>query len=204
MNRIYWDEDRIGLMTNHIDSIEHSHWMLQLFLSIQSSLDIKVANQAVTGKCVLVNKNIPHRFKANGETHFSLLIDPASSLAEKFGYLLGNESYLVCDYDGIEIIQRKAECLMCNHSVEEYLNFMKYFDSFFGIESKPIIQDDRIAELKILLESCECDDHSISKFAESVFLSPSRLSHLFKEQTGVPLKSYILLHQIEKGVYRDT
>ena len=33
----------------------------------------------------------------------------------------------------------------------------------------------------------------------NVFLSSSRLSHLFKEQTGIPLKSYIILHQMERA-----
>lgn len=35
-----------------------------------------------------------------------------------------------------------------------------------------------------------CDKHSISSFANKVSLSSSRLSHLFKEQAGLPLKSY--------------
>lgn len=38
-----------------------------------------------------------------------------------------------------------------------------------------------------------------SYLADNVFLSSSRLSHLFKEQTGIPLKSYIILHQMERA-----
>ena len=50
-----------------------------------------------------------------------------------------------------------------------------------------------------LIENCDCNSHAISSFADKVSLSPSRLSHLFKAETGVPLKSYITLHQVERA-----
>ncbi len=50
-----------------------------------------------------------------------------------------------------------------------------------------------------LLDTCNCNNHTISNFADKVALSFSRLSHLFKEQIGIPLKSYILLHQMERA-----
>lgn len=34
MNRIYWQSDRIGMLTDHLNANKHTHWMLQLFLSL--------------------------------------------------------------------------------------------------------------------------------------------------------------------------
>ena len=70
---------------------------------------------------------------------------------------------------------------------------------FLGVEQKTPTYDDRITELLSLLDECSCDDHAIAQFAYKIALSPSRLSHLFKEQTGMPLKSYIMLHQMERA-----
>ena len=49
------------------------------------------------------------------------------------------------------------------------------------------------------MEFCNCDTHLIALYADKVALSQSRLSHLFKEQVGIPLKSYIQFHQIQKA-----
>ena len=56
-----------------------------------------------------------------------------------------------------------------------------------------------LTELMTLLQNCDCYDHKIENFAKKCNLSSSRLSHLFCEQIGVPLKSYILFHQLEKA-----
>lgn len=49
------------------------------------------------------------------------------------------------------------------------------------------------------MQKCDCYDHTIENFAKSVCLSSSRLSHLFRKQIGIPLKSYLLFHQLEKA-----
>lgn len=68
-----------------------------------------------------------------------------------------------------------------------------------GISVNDKLYDDRIKDLLHYIENCNCDEHSISSFANMVSLSPSRLSHLFREQVGIPLKSYIQLHQMQKA-----
>ena len=50
-----------------------------------------------------------------------------------------------------------------------------------------------------MLDSCDCSDHSLQSIAKELSLSASRLSHLFKEQTGMPLKSYVVLHKLQKA-----
>ena len=76
---------------------------------------------------------------------------------------------------------------------------MRDFKLYLGIEPREQPLDERITELLSLLKKCDCYDHTIAAFAKQVSLSPSRLSHLFREQVGVPLKSYIVLHQTEKA-----
>ena len=31
MGRAYWQTDRIGMLTDHLNANKHAHWMLQLF-----------------------------------------------------------------------------------------------------------------------------------------------------------------------------
>jgi AraC-like DNA-binding protein len=59
--------------------------------------------------------------------------------------------------------------------------------------------DNRIIEVLNLLDECihEDESHQTKYFSGKIGLSESRLAHLFKEETGVPLKSYIVLHKLQ-------
>ena len=50
-----------------------------------------------------------------------------------------------------------------------------------------------------ILEDCDCHEHAIEKYADTLCLSSSRLSHLFSEKTGISLKSYLTLHQLQRA-----
>lgn len=199
MNRIYWDKDSIGIVTNHIDAAQHSHPMMQLFLSIDDFLNIDVSKEVLQCRCIVVDKNISHAFSARNKLHFSLLIEPTSVLAEQLSEKINGAGYYIYDKSDIVNLQQQVKCLIENHSKPRYQNFMKHLLIFLGIEPKPPIYDSRITELLALLDDCSCDDHTITQFAERVTLSTSRLSHLFKEQTGISLKSYITLHQMKRA-----
>lgn len=199
MNRIYWDKDSIGIMTDHIDATPHSHPMMQLFLSIEGTLCIEVSGKKISCRCVVVDKNIPHAFNTKGKLHFSLLIDPTTELAEQLCRKINGLGYLTLDSTDIKYIQKQARSLEQNYSAQSYLAFTKQFFIFLGVAQKTLTYDDRITELLSLLDECSCDDHAIAQFADKIALSTSRLSHIFKEQTGVSLKSYITLHQIERA-----
>lgn len=199
MNRIYWGKDSIGIVTDQIDAAPHSHPMMQLFLSIEGVLDIEVSDEMLSCRFVIVDKNILHAFNTKGKLHFSLIIEPATELAEQLCQKMNGLDYLICDKAEMKNIQQQAKCLVQNHSIQGYQAFMKQLLIFLGVEQKTSAYDNRIIELLSLLDKCSCDDHAITQFADKVSLSTSRLSHLFKEQTGVPLKSYITLHQMERA-----
>lgn len=46
-NRIFWQNDKIGLLTNHLEADTHAHWMLQLFISIEDRIE-KLARKIMT------------------------------------------------------------------------------------------------------------------------------------------------------------
>lgn len=199
MNRIYWDEDKIAMLTDHLDAVKHSHWMVQLFLSLEDELQLWVADQWISGRCIVVNEKAQHAFSTQKRLHFSMLIEPTSSAALQLKAIMGSRDY--CTFDGpeFEALQKFAMELPENREVSFYRRFIKELYAAFPITQEKKPYDERILELLHLISSCECSTHTISSFAERVALSPSRLSHLFREQVGIPLKSYIMLHQMERA-----
>lgn len=201
INRIYLQEDKIGILTNRIDAKEHSHWMLQLFLSLDKELDILVNTKRVVAKCIIIDKNIPHAFQTNHQIHFTCIIEPTSMYANQLSEKMNQEGYYICDTDNISFIQEKGNMLVQDASKGAYIDFMEALNRYLHITDTSYIYDDRILELLELLNTCTCNMHTIASFAAKVSLSSSRLSHIFKEQVGVPLKSYIVLHQIKQTFF---
>lgn len=197
MLKIFWDKDNIGIICDKLNAVSHSHYVLQIFLSFDEPLQLKVGNTCINGKCVIVNYNVPHSVSGNGKAKLSILIEPTSGFAkELIKKIDGN--YLIHD-NNIERIQQKAAALIDTDDKQQYINFINDFAEYLGVKRNSKVLDKRITELLEILQNCDCYDHTIENFAKSVCLSPSRLSHLFREQIGVPLKSYILFHQLEKA-----
>ena len=95
MNRIYWDRDKISILTDQIESIEHKHYAIQLFLSIDKPLNLYVSGKLIAGKCVIVNYNVNHVFSTGNKLHLSIIIEPASNIAKQLEMKMnGNDFYL--------------------------------------------------------------------------------------------------------------
>ncbi len=197
MLKIFWDRDNIAFIGDQVNSTEHSHCVLQVFLSLDEPLQVTVENDQISGKCVIVNKNVRHIFSCDNKIRLSILIEPSSSFAKELIKKIDGD-YLICD-SGIDRIRQKAVALIDTYDKQRYLDFIQDFAEYFGVRRNAKVLDERIIELLELLRNCDCYDHTIENFANSVCLSSSRLSHLFREQIGVPLKSYILYHQLEKA-----
>lgn len=197
MLKIFWDKDNIAFIGDRVNATEHAHCVLQVFLSFDEPLRVTVKNEQISGKCIIVGANARHRFSCENQMRLSVLIEPSSGFAKELTKKTDG-NFLVCD-SGIEPLQQKAAALLDTNDTQPYIDFIEDFAAFLGIRRNKQVLDERIAALLKLLENCDCYDHTIENFAQSVCLSSDRLSHLFREQIGVPLKSYLLFHQLEKA-----
>lgn len=197
MLKIFWDKDNIAFIGNQVNATEHAHCVLQIFLSLNEPLEVTVNGEQINGKCILVNKNARHIFSCDNQIRLSILIEPSSNFATELIQKIDSD-YLIFDND-IDRLQQKAAALIDTNDRQRYIEFIQDFAEYLGVKRNSGILDERITALLEILQNCDCYDHTIENFAKSVCLSSSRLSHLFREQIGVPLKSYILFHQLEKA-----
>lgn len=196
MLKLFWDKDNIAFVSNHVNATEHSHCVLQIFLSFDEPLQVAVVGESISGKCIIVNQNVCHRFSCNNKMQLSVLVEPSSNFAkELIKKIDGN--YLI--YNKIECIQQKAYAIINTNDKEKYLDFVSEFANYLGVKRGANILDERINKVLEKLQKCDCYNHTIENLAKEACLSPSRLSHLFAEQIGVPLKSYVQFHQLERA-----
>ncbi|WP_353137881.1 AraC family transcriptional regulator [Pseudopedobacter sp.] len=157
---------------------------MEVAFPISGYLNLKTDNcEYQNVQSVLINSNVPHTFDcSNGECQL-YFVDPTS--------YIGNQ--LMTDY------LRMNEDVVVNElmSVDSFLD--NYLSTF---ENKLMaLKDDRI---RVCLEwidvNYSLENINISKLSEVVFLSESRLAHLFKEYVGCSVHQYILWKKIEEAI----
>ena len=187
-------------ISSSIEADYHKHWLLQMFLGSHKELNIEVNGKCIVCDSILVNMDTLHRFDTEGEHHLTLLVDPTTKLGHAMRGLLMDQPFYIFPHEKNIVMQQAFKNVIEQNSHEAILSFAQSI-TFQFIYSNMKIFDDRVMKLLNLLDDCvyENEFHQIKYFSEKVGLSESRLAHLFKEETGIPLKSYIVLHKLQRA-----
>ncbi len=197
MKRIYWDRDKIAMLTDNTESVAHKHGMLQFFLCMDEEMEILVAQEKLRCTAMIVNKNVKHAFKTQNKLHLTIVFEPTSIIGMGLSKMLNDRDYYLLNESECAILQEAAKNMVAEYNKKTYQLFLQEIHHLCKVDCRQTILDERIISLMRLLDNCNCEEHIIEKYAKEVNLSTSRLSHLFREQVGIPLKSYLTLHQME-------
>ncbi|KXO80016.1 hypothetical protein AYL20_03995 [Acinetobacter venetianus] len=151
------------------------------------------------GKAALVAPNVERQLKTIDSNIFSLNIEPGHPYFHSLSCLSFNQGILpidiqrfmpysnelktcfkVADYAGIEKIANKLTKSISPHNVQKH------------------IRDNRIDSLLPLLD--RNTPLELASLAKLFNLSKGHLSHLFSEEIGLPLKSYILWRRYRRAM----
>lgn len=196
MHKIFWDMGMVAMLTSNIDAADHEHWMLQLFYMPEGKMNLTVGSKTLQGKLIVVNQNCTHSFQTNDSIHFSMLITPGTELCEHLTHaFLENRDYYDFSLMADEKLEKTFQELVNDSTVDNYKKFRNLlFHTFHLAECEESHENEsRIAMVMSLLSK---ENLSIQELADKLALSPSRLSHLFREETKTPLKSFLVLNQM--------
>ena len=190
VSQIYFDKYYILVIPSYTSTNVHKHSMQHLFWG-KEKLTIDIEGQQYEGNIIFVKENVLHTMPVGAQNGF-LLIDPTSYLAEQI-----REKYL----------KDKAGCgLELDESLfEQRQNKKQEIEKlFFGLlrllsleAGEHKIFDRRIEELHNEIKNDIYLGKRVSQIAVQKNYSESWLTHLFKQETGVSLKTYLLTKQME-------
>lgn len=201
MNVIFSYDHGLGAVTNTVKASTHKHWMLQLFLSAGGPLDIAVAGSRVDCAGIVVDMDAVHAFSALGRAHITMLINPVSLLGRQLhSRWINGRLYYVLPQRLAQALQFGLNELIGSLSQDTLGVFVAEIQRYFNTGVTAVPFDERVEGVIRHIDACGCDEkHRLDQLAAAACLSPSRLAHLFKEETGVPLKSYMVLHELQKA-----
>lgn len=190
--KIIWANRYLMIKGNSYDAAFHSHHAIQISLATETPLSIQTDREIHIGDVIIINHQVKHALAMN-EGSIMVLIEPNSKEGQILRKWLGEEEVKIID----NLPDLKSRLSEYDSFIEER---PEEIEMFFKMIIKAITQeivatepiDDRIrACLEHIEANMDENDFSIPHLAEVVFLSESRLQHLFKEQVGVPVTSYI-------------
>ncbi|MFH0976395.1 MAG: helix-turn-helix domain-containing protein [Spirochaetota bacterium] len=183
-------------ISNAIEPDFHQHHLMELFISLDKPLTIKMSKEFYKAKNFIIESDELHRIESNSTAYAVILLDSESKIAQQFRKIF---------------LYKKEISILSDSLLSLYLEDIKMlFNNDCKIERAKIICDNIIAHI-IGEESIEISiiDHRIEKIlnmftlfpdkkvkikelSERVDLSESRLIHLFTKQVGIPIRHYLL------------
>ena len=156
VNKIFWDTDKISMITNHLDADTHSHLMLQLFVGVDDYVEIVIKDIRIKCNVIVVNKNVAHSFSAKGKLYFSSIIDPTSVYGKKLIDKMGEKDFLIYDQIDTYELSRQVKRLLHSTNVEQYKYFYKYLLNYLELSMYKHTYDERISSIFQILDTCKC------------------------------------------------
>ncbi|MEF2246275.1 AraC family transcriptional regulator [Paenibacillus sp. IITD108] len=200
---LYGADHHLLILSDTIDAEVHQHSFLQVTLSLQSDFEMEIEGNTVRCAGIVIDSHVNHRLNGDGQPLLLLLIDSTSNLARSFKKLINGSNYYQFPKDRLENTALFVQSHYLNiEDSDSYHHFLVQFLDQLGTKYlQPETIDPRIAQFIDHLKNCNEHEHSVDSYASQVHLSSSRLSHLFKQNTGISLSGYIVLHKLQKAIY---
>jgi AraC-like DNA-binding protein len=173
----------------------HHHAAYQIVLSNDTPFNSTISgilHERIHG--FLIKPHVSHFCVAEKGTLNVLNIEPYSNIGlELAGRFKENKEYIVFD--------TPSETNSFFQTSKDSLDVNKIVDALLSKLPSPEY-DERVAKIvEYIKANYFQSDITPQTFADIVFLSPSRLASLFKEQTGSSLSKYLLWTRLRQAVY---
>lgn len=200
----YYCGNYVVLKGTEYEDEMHRHLMKHILIGLEEDTHCIVAGREIYCKGILIQSNVEHKIYKSNKEMLLFLIPDCCNLGRDMEtrYFKENTYYILPD----DVI--KGLCKEWQKSILSVENKQDYFIIFQSLLrcipidlNKKYIRDIRVLKsMAYILKNIEKEKLSLKEIALYASISSSRLSHLFKEETGVTIKNYVLLCRILKAI----
>lgn len=183
-------DDYIVVVPTYNKTEFHKHSMLHIMISSES-MSVITNDGVVEGKIILLDKDVRHKVILKTTNSLVLLIDPSTALADTI-----REKYL--HHINFFKVDTDLEFLLDKENEAQIIRMTEHILDKLNISNAVgIIKEERIEEVVNGIKKGEFLFKTVPEIARAVALSESRLSHLFKSETGMRLKNCLLMYKLK-------
>lgn len=173
----------------------HRHVSASLLLGLDGTFELEVEGQRRRARAAVVAPDVPQALNPGGTAMLVAQLDPDSDAWRRLAGMLGDQSSvdLPLSDELAAALAGSRDCSDLSGNLDRLLNAT-------GVPPLPL--DARVADLCNHLRDTLPEKLDATALAQRVGLSASRLTHLFREQTGVTLRRFLLYLKITRAVAR--
>lgn len=181
------------------ESALHGHHAIQLTLALDGHVRLFDAGATRTGRCQAVSADHPHGFSAEGRIAF-IFVEPESAIGRAIaGALFADAPLVDVDWPGVDALVAELASAQDDAGLIGWA--VKLADAL-APGAAADRADPRVQRLIDYVGEHIDEPIDLADAREGIHLSPSRLRHLFVEQTGLAFKTYILWRRLMRAVRR--
>jgi len=173
---------------------QHEHHALQLAIALDQPFFLKSAfTHEVKCNFAIIKPDIAHYCEASSSTILFLNIFPETQLARDILYTLPDQSVIYGDAeDQVYTYAQSIYNKVLNSNQEDVWETCNRLISLLTHKSIIFTTDKRVLNvLHFISENIE-NPFSLQQLSDVACLSEGRLTHLFKDEVGIPIRRYIL------------
>ena len=187
--------DHIMMRAEYRTPDPHSHLAVHFIAGLDGPVHCVVSGDSFDADAVFIASDVVHTAYAETGDMLVFLFDTAGSIAEEAQkqYLCGRP-YFCGDKETVE----KLREIWKNNPPAQADSLIP---QLLGLDTVGnTLRDERISQVLEYLRSLdEVPEDITAQLCAKVCLSPSRLSHLFKENVGISLHRYLAMDKMRKG-----
>lgn len=180
----------------------HAHHAVQIVLSLGGNFRLWTRDSEMSGPCIAVAPDVPHRFDAQGD-YAILFVEPESR---------AGRAIITASFGGEDMRPMSARVLETLGDLlsalggasapdrDELVALGREMVERIAGDRRHEVLDPRVAAVVGLAGRDQGDRLTLDDAAAVAGLSASRLSHLFVEQTGLSFKTYRLWIRLTRAV----
>lgn len=183
-----------------INSEFAKHYAITVIVSLDNDFTIQTPNETFIGKLALIQKNTKFKFSAQKNAHATFIhILPYSDLGRSLTTSTPNIQIL--NIDRTRIISTIQNWYKTGGSSDDVLPIFESLTCLRvkSLDSSPI--DPRIAKAFALIQTVNLDTIHTSDIASNVGLSESHFNRLFKKETELAFRKYVLHMKLIRAIH---
>ena len=187
--------DHIMMRAEYRTPDPHSHLAVHFIAGLDGPVHCVVSGDSFDADAVFIASDVVHTAYAESGDMLVFLFDTAGSIAEEAQkqYLCGRP-YFCGDKETVEKLReiwKNNPPALADSLITQLLGLDTVGNT---------LRDERISQVLEYLRSLdEVPEDITAQLCAKVCLSPSRLSHLFKENVGISLHRYLAMDKMRKG-----
>ena len=190
---IRYTSEYLCMISDYGSPDKHRHLAAHLICATEGSLRCNIGSDIINCNGIILRSGAEHEIQADSKMIVFLFADPSPITDILYGSFLISKDYSVISDDIVSEIQ-----IFCRNQCDDLDDRIL---KLLGIYSNANISaDERVLSAIAEIDAApSVDSDMMDRLCRKTFLSQSRLSHLFKQETGSTLAGYLSFMKLRKA-----